>query len=243
MGSWSFLSSRARFTKLDDAYNYGTNFYAQFRIKYTPSTFGKFVEPPHLAWDEVIMFNDYKDSEQWQFTGNMYTHKPASPTVGVWAQRYFRAYCDIHNTPHPDQYMWKGSSKLFDKHNVPVTRTAIGTHMGVDAQNKAVQDYLKRHGGILEIEIHDIPSFVKATAGQTFNQERVLIFNVGVTGLGGRIQAWQHLKMDTTQPATTWINNFQVNGNAPGLRTSGLKVVQNFAVSLPNTAMPTGGIL
>ena len=79
MGTWSVISAVGRHTLLDTATNFGVNFYVTFRIKYAPATFGSFTEPPKLAWDEVIQFNDYKDKERWQFIGNMYTHKPAAP--------------------------------------------------------------------------------------------------------------------------------------------------------------------
>ena len=243
MGTWSVISAVGRHTLLDTATNFGVNFYVTFRIKYAPATFGSFTEPPKLAWDEVIQFNDYKDKERWQFIGNMYTHKPGSPTVGVWAQRYFRAYCHAHNTPHPDQPMWKGHSKLFDKHGIAVTAAALGTHVGVTLQNKAVQKYLEKHGGILEIEVHDIPSFVKPTGATVYDQERLLIFNCGVTGMGPRVKAYQHLIQDTTQPAHTWTNTFRMGGSPPGLKTTGLKEVQNGAVCQPNLNLPTGGIL
>ena len=243
MANWSVISAVGRFVVLNNATNFGTEFFVTFRIKYTPSLIGSFVEPPHLAWDEIIMFNDYTDMTRWEFVGNMYTHKPASPTVGVWAQRYFRAYCHAHGTPHPDQGRWKGHSKLFDKNGTAVKGSALGTHTGVDKQNKAVQNYLKKHGGILEIEVHDIPSFVKPTGGKVYDQERVLVFNCGVTGMGPRVAAYQHLKMDSTQPATSWTNTFHIGGTAPGLKTTGLKMTQNLGVSTPVPALPAGGIL
>lgn len=41
----------------------------------------------------------------------------------------------------------------------------MGTHQREARQNKAVQDYLKRHGGILEIEVRDIPNIISPSPG------------------------------------------------------------------------------
>lgn len=78
MASWSVMSVTGRSNVLNDATNLGANFYVTFRIKYTQSTFGAFIEPPIMAWDEVIMKCDYTKRQYNEFIGNMYTHKPAS---------------------------------------------------------------------------------------------------------------------------------------------------------------------
>ena len=178
MGAWSVQSVTGRHTALNTGTEYGTNWYVTFRLKYTPALIGGFVELPKMAWDEVILYNDYEKDERWEFVGNMYTRKPDSPTMAVWAQRYFRAYLDAHNQPFTAfGGKQKGHSKLFDKNGIPVTGQALGTHAGEPAQNKAVQDYLKKNGGILEIEVHDIPNVLKPGAGKVKKVERVLIFD------------------------------------------------------------------
>jgi hypothetical protein len=189
------------------------------------------------------MFVDLEKRQYWEFTGNMYTRKADSPTMAVWAQRYFRAYMHAHGTVFND---WKtgkpakGHSKLFDTHGAAVPARALGTHAGAPAQNKAVQDYLKRNGGILEIEVHDIPSVLKSAANKTKRVERVLVFNCGVTNMGPRVQAWQYVKMDSTQPELTWTYNFQTAGSAPGVKVTGLTKVDPDGV--PEGGLPTDGI-
>lgn len=240
MGTWSVLSVTSRHDALNTSTEYGTNWYVTFRIKYTPSRMGGFVEPPMMAWDETILFNDYVKKEHWMFNGNFYTRKPDSPTMAVWAQRYFRAYLHAHNTPFVAfGGKQKGHSKLFDANGKPVPGKALGTHVGEANQNKAVQDYLKKNGGILEIEVHDIPNVLKP-GGKDKNVERVLIFNCGVTGIGGRAQGWQHIIMDSSKPELSWTYNFQTAGSAPGLKTTGLKVVPDPTPS--GNLLPTGGI-
>ena len=169
----------------------------------------------------------------------MYKHKPGSPTVAVWGQRYFRAYLDAHHMPYASATA-KGHAKLLDKSGMPVPGAKLGTHVGMDAQNKAVKNYLKHHGGMLEIEVHDIPG-ISLVPGNTRNIERVLIFNCGVTGMGPRVPCWQHIKIDTTQPRHTWTRNFQMGGNPPGLRTTGLTRQQNYA-EFPNTTPAEGAM-
>jgi len=53
--------------------------------------------------------------------------------------------------PFSDKGREKGHSKLFDLKGAPLPGKTLGTRQNVAEQNKAVQDYLKRKGGILEI--------------------------------------------------------------------------------------------
>lgn len=241
MGNWSVQSVTSRHSALNSNKEYGTNWYVTYKLKYDASRFGSFVEPPKMAWDEVILYNDYEKGECWTFSGNFYTQKPDSPTMSVWAQRYFRAYLQAHNTPFVAfGGKQKGHSKLFNKNGQPVTAKELGTHTGEAQQNKAVQDYLKKNGGILEIEVHDIPNVIKPTPGKNKNMERVLIFNCGVTGMGPRAKGWQHIKMDSSQPDNTWTYNFQTGGTAPGVKTTGLRTVVD--PTPKGNLLPTGGI-
>lgn len=237
MGTWSVQSCQGSATPLDSPF--GHNFLVRIRMKYTPARIGKFVEPPILAWDEVIQFNDYGDGTRWEFAGNMYKHKPGSPTVAVWGQRYFRAYLDAHRTPYSSPTA-KGHSKLLDNGGMPVPGAKLGTHATKEAQNAAVRDYLKRNGGILQIEVHDIPG-ITVTPGKARDIERVLIFNCGVVGMGQRVKCWQHLRINTSQPQTSWVRNFQMGGNPPGLKTSGLQRKQDYA-EIPNPTPAEGAI-
>lgn len=242
MGKWTVESVVGVGSPLNTATEFGTNWKVTYRIKYTPSTFGAFVEPPKMAWDEVILYADHAKGEYWDFNGNMYTQKPDSPTMEVWAQRYFRAYLHAHNTPFAPAFgrVAKGYSRLFDLRGTAVPGASLGRHVGEAAQNKAVQDYLKRHGGILEIQVHDIPNVIKPTVGKAKLVERVLIFNCGVTGMGPRAKGWQHIKMDSARPEASWTYQFQTAGSAPGLKTSGLRKVPD--PTPKGGLLPTGGI-
>jgi hypothetical protein len=84
IGNWSVVSTTGDFSSLDTPF--GHNFNVTIKIEYKPSNFGKLVEPPILAWDEIIMVNNYAKPGRWEFTGNMYEHKPSSPTVAIWGR-------------------------------------------------------------------------------------------------------------------------------------------------------------
>jgi hypothetical protein len=101
-----------------------------------------------------------------------------------------------------------------------------------------VQKYLQRNGGILEIKVHDIPG-ISLASGNDRDIERVLIFNCGVKGMGPRVKAWQHLAIDTSQQRTQWTHDFKLDGNPPGLKTTGLPVITDMA-QFPNPAPPEG---
>ncbi len=238
---WSVISVTCDHSRLDTPKEFGTNWYVTFTIKYTTALIGGFSEPPNMEWNEVIMNVDFEKKEYWDLSGDFYTQKPESPTMAVWAQRYFRASLHAHNLPFRNSFgTQKGHSKLFDKKGAPVTAKMLGTHVGEPAQNKAVQDYLKKHDGILEIQVHDIPNILKAGPGKQKNLERVLIFDCGVTGIGPRVKAFQHIKMDSTKPPQTWTYTFQTTGLAPGVKTSGMKKVAD--PTPKGDLLPTGGI-
>jgi|JI8StandDraft_1071087.scaffolds.fasta_scaffold139161_2 hypothetical protein len=243
MGTWSVLSVTSSNEILNNSVSYGTTWKVTYRLKYTKSIFGKFVEPPKMDWDEIIYKYDYIKKTYYEFRDNMYTRKPDSYTMAVWAQRYFRAYLHAHNTPFNDSGRQKGYSKLFDKNGSPVSGRALGTHSTVAGQNKAVQNYLSSNGGILEIQVHDVPALLKKESSSTKekNLERLLIFNCGVIGMGSRATGWQHLKMDSTQPEDMWYNNFQTLEKPPVISTDGLAKIDPEYIPSGN-ALPPGGI-
>lgn len=173
--------------------------------------------------------------------GNLYTQKPDSPTMAVWAQRYFRAYLHAHGTTFTDMRREKGYSKLFNAAGAPVTGAQLGVHEGAQEQNNAVKNYLSKNGGTLEIQIHDTPAIV-FQRGQAKNVERVLVFNCGVTNDTKRIKAWQHITLDTSKNRETWIYNFQTGDfPSPGVKTTGLKIVPD--PTPKSDLLPSGGIL
>ncbi len=243
MGTWSLLSVSSSNEIQNNSSHFGNTWKVTYRLKYTKSLFGKFVEPPKMDWDEIIYKYDYQKKTYYQFRDNMYTRKPDSYTMAVWAQRYFRAYLHAHNTPFVDSGREKGYSKLFDKNGSPVPGRVLGRHVGEANQNKAVQNYLSSNGGILEIQVHDVPALLKKESSSTKdkNLERLLVFNCGVLGMGMRAKGWQHLRMDSTQPEDTWLNVFETADTHPLISTDGLTKTDPEYIPSGNT-LPKGGI-
>ncbi|HZH04356.1 MAG TPA: hypothetical protein VEY30_11260, partial [Myxococcaceae bacterium] len=187
-------------TPLNTGENFGHNFKVTFRLKYSPATFGSFKEMPGLEWNEIITMKEHEKSEWWEFRTNMYAHNPSSATLLVWPQRYLRAYGSVHN----EFSTGKGSVKLLKSNGQAVTPAELGTAATNGDKTKKVQDYLKKHGGIMEIEVHDIPSILKPKAGETMHKERMLIFDCGLAGGGPRYKGWQYLEVDGKTQPNTW---------------------------------------
>jgi hypothetical protein len=206
MGNWTLESLNGTSDPLNGA-TFGTNFRAHYKLKYTPTMFDKFVETPRLDWHEKIHMKEHHKNEWWEFETNMYTHNPASVTLLVWPRRYVEAYHTAAGIP--SGVNMKGSSKLLDKRGSPVPIKDLGLNI-TDAGKKAdaVRNYLKKHGGYLSIEIHDIPSINIPTGNE--HKERLLVFNCGVVGGGLRLKAEQYLNVDAAQPQATWGRRFNM---------------------------------
>jgi hypothetical protein len=226
MAHWSLETVTATTTPYDTTELFGNHFIAKFRLKYTTSGLGtgKFKEPPPLDWHEVIMMNEHHKKESWVFSTNMYRHNPLSKTLMVWARRYIAAYDQANGTPDALQ---KGSCLLTDDKARPVPVTKLGKGLRNNGQKAdAVRSYLKKNGGLLFIEIDDIPS-INIPSGPT-HKERLLIFDCGIEdeGAGPRAKAIQYLLVDSTKPKSSWIRRVDLSHSLTGLKTTGLKIVQ-----------------
>lgn len=181
------------------------------RIKDTPSLIGAFPEPPILVWDETILVINHDVGSAGSSLATCTSMNPAAPPWPCGGSAIPGRTCTpkarLTSPTTP-----KGYSKLFDKNGAPVQGAALGAHADKNAPNKAIQDYLKRNGGILKIEVYDIPG-IAVQPGKTKDIERVLIFNCGVKGMGPRVKTWQHLKVNSGQPRTAWYRRCQMDAN------------------------------
>ena len=225
MGKWTLRSIAGTFTDHNTPQLYGTNFVVTYKLHYKPSKVGKFVETPMLDWDETIMMNEHHKSQTWIFHTNMYSHNPTSKTLEIWPKRYVEAYNAANGKP----FSGKGYSKLFDDKGAPVKKKALSGAANNKAKADAVRGYLKKNGGLLEIQIHDIPSINKPSGDD--HKERLLMFNCGVVGDGNRVKAEQYLNVDGSKPMSDWNRRFQLAWGT-GLKITGLsKVVPPAGVS------------
>ncbi len=208
MGRWSLLN----LSGTSSAYHsesIGHNIIVTYRLKYEASTFGSFKELPILEWNEQIFMIEHHSNQWWEFSTNMYQHNPLSNTLKVWAGRYPAAYDHANGIP----YMGKGSAKLFDKNGLAIRGAALGRANSNAEKAESVRKYLTKHGGILEITIHDIPSINQPDAAT--HKERLLVFDCGFAGGGTRFKGTQYLNMNGAVPRSSWIMDFQQHaGNA-----------------------------
>ncbi|MCG3124251.1 MAG: hypothetical protein GIKADHBN_02703 [Phycisphaerales bacterium] len=204
MGTWTLERLTTEFSDYDTSELFGTNFKARFWLAYTPTAFDRFAETPRLDWHELILMKEHHNNQWWEFETNMYEHNPLSNTLKVWPGRYVIAYDTAAGEP---PFGVKGRSELLDRGGMRVAIDKLGAGISDNAQKAdAVRSYLKKHGGILMIEVHDIPSINKPTGNQ--HKERLLKFNVGVAGSVLRAQAEQYLVVNHAQPKAAWTRRF-----------------------------------
>ena len=199
MGKWTLESINCQFTKLNGQ-TYGHNVYGNFRLKYTPALFSGFKDTPKLIWYEKIMMVQHDKGERWFFEVDQYLRNPFSPTMRTWYERYVFAYnkaCGYR--------AGKGKSELLDRNGRAVSIDTLGrgiTNPGEKAN--AVRSYLKNHGGIMEIQIHDVPAINKPKEGKTVHKERLLQFDCGVEGMAPRFKLEQYLVVDSSKEEKKW---------------------------------------
>ena len=236
MGNWTLLGVSGNTTPLDQGELFGHNVYVSFRLKYSSSAFGSFKESPSLNWHERFMMKMHHKGEWWEFEKNMFEHKPGSPTFGGWVKRYVLAYDSAAGKYNA---LVKGSSTLFDKNQRQVRVDALGKNLNTDAEKAdAVRSYLKRHGGIMDVKVHDIPGI---NSRPNEHNERLLIFNCGLIGCGGGFMGEQYLNMNTSQPKGNWTRSFRIGGghtwSTHGLR----KIMTPAGVSTPGSPVLLNG--
>jgi hypothetical protein len=210
MGTWSLISLETENSPIDpgvDKLNYGTNFQVTYKLRYKPSYFTKFKEPPNLDWYEKIYMKFTKTKEYWRWEGNWYNLNPASKTLMVWMQRYKVAYQNAILKARSD----KGNSFLLDTHEAPIVAADVleeGLTQGAE-QAEEVRNYLKEYGGFLKITVHDVPGIIKRENDTV--KERLLLFDVGLVGnTKDRRRAEQYLYVDPSKPEAEWIREFTV---------------------------------
>jgi len=181
----------------------GHNVKVTYQLRYDTSVMGKFVELPILEWNEQIYMIEHHNDQWWEFEANMYRHNPLSKTLEVWAKRYIAAFDQASGRA----FMGKGSARLMTSAGRPVQARDLGNASTASDKADRVRSYLKKHGGKLELTIHDIPSINKPDANT--HKERLLVFNCGFAGGGARWAGAQYLNMDGATSIQGWVTDFQ----------------------------------
>jgi len=233
MGTWSLERLTTHSSDLNGPV-YGTNYHAVFHLKYTSTTFGQFTETPRLDWHERILMNEYHNNQSWVFETNMYEHNPCSQTLLVWARRSIECY---RKAAHIGPGVQKGSAVLQKLNGGTVTAADLGAGLTDGAsQATAVRNYLKSHGGLMTIEIHDVPGINTPTGAQ--RKERLLLFDVGLVGGGLRSRAEQYLDVTGGQPAGTWRREFNCRSWARNTLAHGAMAVVPAPALVSNPRRP-----
>ncbi len=239
MGNWSLERLTAVSSPMT-APHFGNEYRAVFHLRYAPSPLGTFKELPRLDWHETIMMNDRQNNECWLFDNNMYEHNPTSATLLVWARRYVEAYRYVANLGRGVQ---RGRVEFKTANGSPVRINDLRPNLtNGQEQADAVRSYLKRHGGQLIIEIHDVPGINPPTQ-QGQHKERLLLFNIGVTGMPLRSKAEQYLNVQFGVAPANWDREFNANRwTRARLNTTGLApVAVPPGVGTPRAALFTAG--
>ncbi|HLO40011.1 MAG TPA: hypothetical protein VK176_03240 [Phycisphaerales bacterium] len=236
MGTWTLERIVTENSNFDTTELFGTNFRARFWLRYSPGILKKFKEMPMLDWHERILMREHHKNQWWVFETNMYEHNPLSNTLKVWPRRYIAAYDRANGYIEPGM---KGYAKLHDQDGRPVPIEKLGAADTEPKKAEAVRSYLKNKGGIMIIEIHDIPSILIPKNGE--HKERLLKFNVGVKGQQLRGIGEQYLVVNQALPKTGWTRQF--NGAWTTVWNPGTspKVEPPTSVSAPRDAMFSDG--
>ncbi|MBX3231373.1 MAG: hypothetical protein KF837_28875 [Labilithrix sp.] len=195
-----------------------------FRLKYTPSMMSSFKEMPALEWKEVITLLDHAKGEYWVYIGDQYRRCISSPTFATWTYRYIMAYESTKKGIAYDEL--QAPTILYDRNGRQVSKDALPTLNSSPEKAKAVRDYLKRNGGMMDCTVRDSPGIQTPKVGDDTDKERLLTFDCGLAGTGRRIYCWQYLKVSSATPQGAWVRQFQWNNGSPGLKMTGLKRVQ-----------------
>lgn len=202
MGTWRLEEIQARYNRMDSNLC-GHDLFVTLRMRYTPAFFGKFKETPALDWNEKITVIDHHKlkPEYWTVEHNQYVRNPISRTMESWARRYLDAYESVMRVGPP---AGGPGTNLLDRRGRPVSPDCLVPGLKrVDSARKtdSVRTYLRRHGGILEITIHDKPEIRLTTS--PIRRERVIEFTVGVVGTSApQWRGFQYVLYDS-RPATS----------------------------------------
>lgn len=245
MGEWTLESITGDHSDHDQNNMFGHNVHVRFRLRYRPALVGRFVDTPQLIWHEQITVKDHARRSFWSFEGNLFEHKRSSRTLRIWSRRYLEAYQSAAGAPS----IYRGTARLLDRNNNTVPATAFG-NVGASDQERAeaARNYIRRHGDILQIEIHDIPSLLLAREHMPLvNKERLLLFTFGVAGGNVWRRASQYIRYDSRTLPSIWTRHFALeppqHGRtmpswSPGQRASSRFWVDGFTTTGFTEAIP-----
>lgn len=196
IGKWQLEKLQFSYSNLNSDEAIGNNVVANIELSYKPdwkdSVLGVFQEMPDLKWKERITLNDFSKKQSWSFKADMFQHNPSSRTMEVWPRRYIEAYNSAAGQPT----LVRGAVVLRDLQGNNVSLAGLGGEVsGNEEKSKAVRDYLSKNGGVLAIEVHDVPSIITR---ENTHKERLLEIQVGLSGVKTKAAINQYLNVEIT---------------------------------------------
>lgn len=237
IGKWKLEKLQFSYSDLNSNEAVGNNIVANFELSYTPdwkdSLLGKFQEMPNLTWWERITLNDFSKGQSWSFEADMLQHNPSSRTMEVWPRRYIEAFNSAAGQPD----LGRGAVVLRDVQGNNVSLSSLGGEVsGNEEKSKVVRDYLSKNGGLMAIEVHDVPSIVLR---ENTHKERLLEIQVGLSGAKTKASINQYLNVEDTQKK--FVTKRFVSVRPIPISDSGLKLVEppsHVSKSRPYTQFP-----
>ncbi|MDI1444689.1 hypothetical protein [Polyangium sp. 6x1] len=236
MGRWSLENITIFATNRTSAEVFGHNVHALFRMRYDASRLSRFHETPRLVWHEHIICMEIRrrpspagdaagadvitsvaaHTEEsrtwWEVSVDQYARNPGSPNFAPWIARYREGYRSAVGMPGS---VIRGGAQLFHRRGGDANPRTQNVNTA-DDQAEASRRYLGKKGGILTIEIHDVPSI--GLSGEWDVKERYLFFTLGVQGGTVWRRVRQHLRVDKSLPPDLWTRTLEVEPLEPGVQ-------------------------
>jgi hypothetical protein len=130
-----------------------------------------------------------------------------------------------HDSVRNQMYGPDDMVSLYDKNGTRIPKDTFPRLNGAKEKADFVRDYLKRHGGIMEVNVVDKPGINKPT-DTTVHKRRILTFDCGLRGSSTRAAAYHRLIVDGAQPVTSWSRECVLQNISPPYSTQGLNRVQ-----------------
>jgi hypothetical protein len=208
MGRWTLTNIGADTSNLDGE-SFGHRFIVTFVIRYDPVAGEGFTELPRLDWSETITVKDWLTQPRptyWKFDAdNLYARKPRSPTFGPWEHWLTLAHHSVRTGAGHEVTLLQLNGQRITA-DVPWSANQSvpwNTQYDTASQDEAVRRYLQAYGGLLRIQIRDVPS-LGVPRGVAVQKERLLQFDCGLVGSPQRVRAAQRLYVDTRQHRAHW---------------------------------------
>jgi len=211
MGRWKLEDITVLSTESDSPQFFGNHVHGTFRMRYSSSLIGKFVETPEVIWHERILMKEVNGQTRtwWEFECNQYDRSGTSRTFAAWVARYHAGYSSVAGVPAGIR---GGSVRMLDKRGQAIAMARINPDNLPDAEPADRADlsrrYLQKKGGILNIEIYDRPGISLTTDWDI--RERYLYFTMGVSGGALWRRAKQTLRAVRNRPRNEWERTFVV---------------------------------